>query len=114
MNNAQRRREMFRLADKHMFRLSSPHHPVTITTHPMLRPGTYWQWSILFNIAVRDPYAPLGEVEALLTELYPRRAVMMVLSMGGAEIFVPTVWAEADLAEGEADSHVPWTQSWGE
>lgn len=81
----------------------------------MLRPGTYWQWSILFNIAVRDPYAPLGEVESLLTELYPRRAVMMVLSMGGAEIFIPTKGDdEAGLAEGRADSHIPWAQSWGE
>jgi len=115
ISNLQRRREMFRLADRLRFKLTSPHHPLTYNEHSMLRPGTYWQWSILFDLANPKPYAALGEVEHLLTELYPHRTVMMVLSMGGAEIFVATKGEdEAALADGKADSHIPWARSWGE
>ena len=113
-SNAQRRREMFRLADRLNIKLSSPHHPLTYNEHSMLRPGTYWHWSLLFDLACAKPYAVLGEVEELLTALYPHRTVMMVLSMGGAEIFVATKGDESKLADGKADTHIPWARSWGE
>lgn len=113
MNNQQRRRELFRLADRLGARLTSPHHPLTYNNHTMLRPGTYWHWSVMFDIA-KPAYQGIGEFEHLLTILYPGRTfVIAIHSFGNAEIFVPA-WGEAEiaLADGHgSDSYVPWQKA---
>ena len=111
MNNQQRRRELFRLADRLGAKLTSPHHPLTYNNHTMLRPGTYWHWSVMFDIA-KPAYAGIGEFEHLLTTLYPNQSfVIAIHSFGCAEIFIPATNWEALGADGMGDHYVPWQKA---
>lgn len=113
MNNQQRRRELFRLADRLGAKLTSPHHPLTYNNHTMLRPGTYWHWSVMFDIA-KPAYQGIGEFEHLLTVLYPGRSfVIAIHSFGNAEIFIPANYS--DHADGHnpvpGEGYVPWQKA---
>jgi hypothetical protein len=107
---------MFRLADRLNAKLSSPHHPLVYNNHSMLRPGTYWHWSILFDIT-KPAYQGIGEFEYLLAELYPNRTVMICLhTFGAAEVFIAA--NHTDNVDGykplPGDAYVPWAGASGE
>lgn len=109
MSNLPRRREMFRLADQLGAKLSSPHHPLEYNNHSMLRPGVYWHWSVLFDLA-KPAYEGLGDFERLLAVLYPNRTVIITVhTYGAAEIYIAAKGAEeTKVTDGRGDSYIPW------